>query len=269
VVVVAEPAVVVALSLPLLVLVGTVIMLAFPRTRRAGAIVLGIEGLLVLVAGFFAWMRWSMPPPAPASWVVDRRIDRRVPPSSPAAVPQAGETSIPPRAEIDPNTEGLREPPKKPSAHPAAETEGALPAWVGRPPQASGDVYRTSITIGPYTTRAECDAKLSEEVQKVLNQYVEKCLGEPLLAGVVLPESEFHQAIVKDQREEVRQYSIGPMVSLHVLLEFDRSVKERILEQWRRAAIGRRIWVLGAGLASLLGVLAGVYGYLRVRTPNS
>ena len=53
------------------------------------------------------------------------------------------------------------------------------------------------------------------------------CFGERMPAGAVLPQSEFRSAIVKDQQEEVRQYSVGPMISLHVLLEFDRAVKER------------------------------------------
>jgi hypothetical protein len=150
------------------------------------------------------------------------------------------------------------------NAHPAAEAESTPPGWVNCPPQAAGDVYQMSLTIGPYTTRAECDAKLPEELQKALNQYVEMCLGEPLPAGVGLPESEFRQAIVKNQREVVRQYSVGPMVNLQVLLEFDRSVKERVLEECRRATVGRRIWILGAGLASLLAVLGVFYGYLRI-----
>ena len=54
------------------------------------------------------------------------------------------------------------------------------------------------------------------------------------------------------------------MVNLHVLLEFDHAVKERILEEHRRAAVGRRMWVLGVGLASLLAVLGVLYGYLRI-----
>ena len=116
--------------------------------------------------------------------------------------------------------------PVGPSADPSAEAESQRPDWVGRPPQAAGDDYRTSITVGPYTTRAECDAKLPEEVQKALNQYVQTWLGERMPPGVVLPEADFRPAIVKEQREEVRQYSVGPMVNLHVLLEFDQAVKE-------------------------------------------
>jgi hypothetical protein len=151
-------------------------------------------------------------------------------------------------------------------AQPTAEAESKLPDWVGRPPQADSDGYRTSLTIGPYTTRAECDAKLPDELQKALNQYVyvEKGLGEPVPAGIVLPESEFRQAIVKAEQEEVRRYSVGPMVSLHVLLEFDGAVKERILEQCRQAVVGGRIWMLGAGLASLLAALGVLYGYLTL-----
>jgi hypothetical protein len=250
-----EPATILILA----IVAAPFVLLFFPKTRRLGAVLLGIEGLIVVVAGVFWWLASLTPVPTARNWPTDHRIDRRVLPSPPAPLPQAGEGSSSPRAEIEPDAL----PAKKPSA-PAAEAENTLPGWVGRPPQATGDVYRMSITIGPYTTRAECDARLPEEVQKALNEYVRICLGERMPSGVVLPEAEFRQAIVKDQQEEVRRYSVGPMVNLHVLLEFDRVVKQRILEQLRQAAVGRRIWVVGAGMAALLAVLGVFYGYLKL-----
>jgi hypothetical protein len=277
----------------LALVVAPFVLLFFPKTRRLGTVLLGVEGLFVVVSGVF-WRTWTSPVPTAGNWPPHHRINRRVMPSPPAPLPQAGEGSNLPGAEIKPSTlpakksstpvwlamaqavrrawaEGPSEPAEKPISTPAAEAKSPLPGWVGRPPHATGDVYQMSITIGPYTTRAECDAKLPEEVQKALNQYIQMCLGERVPASVALPEADFREAIVKDQYEEVRRYSVGPMVNLHVLLELDHAVKQRILEQLRQAAVGRRMWTLGVGMASLLAVLGVFYVYLRVgvrRTPN-
>ncbi len=136
------------------------------------------------------------------------------------------------------------------------------PDWVEAPPRALGGVYQMSIAVGPYTTRAECDAKLPDALQEALDHYVEVCLGGQVDEPVLLPPDQLRQ-LVKDQWEEVRQYSVGPMVRLHVLLEFDRKVKDRAVEEHKRGVVGRRLRLTGIGLAAGLALLGAFYGYLK------
>jgi len=146
---------------------------------------------------------------------------------------------------------------------PAAARAEAQPDWIDAPPRSVGDAYRMSIAVGPYTTRAECDAQLPSALQEALDRYVEACLGEEVRRRIVLP-ADYLRQLVKDQWEEVGKYSVGPMTRLHVLLEFDRKAKDRVLDQLRRSAVARRLWFAGFGWTAWLAMLGGVYGYLRI-----
>jgi hypothetical protein len=53
------------------------------------------------------------------------------------------------------------------------------------------------------------------------------------------------------------------MTQLHVLLRFDREVKDRILKERERGVVAGRLWIGGSGLAVLLWLLTVSYGYLR------
>ncbi len=137
------------------------------------------------------------------------------------------------------------------------------PDWVNAAPRSVGDAYQISIVVGPYTTRAECDAQLPATLQKALDSYVEACLGGEIRRRIVLPDDYLRQ-LVKDQWEEVRQHSFGPMTTRHILLEFDRKAKDRVLDQLRRTKVAGRLWFAGVGWAVWLALLGGVYGYLRI-----
>ena len=138
------------------------------------------------------------------------------------------------------------------------------PAWVNAPPQLIGDAYQMSIAIGPYTTRAECDAKLPEALQEALGEYVNVCLGDQAVYDVRLPADDLRGQLVKAQWEEIRQLSVGPMIWLHVQLHFDRKIKDRILEAHRQAVIGRRLHVAATWSAIGLALLAVAFGYLKI-----
>jgi len=138
------------------------------------------------------------------------------------------------------------------------------PAWIGRGPQRAGEVYRMSIDVGPYTTRLECDANLPESLQAALDQYVKLCLGQQAAGKVRLPPGELREMLVKEEWEETRQYTVGPMKHLHVLLEFDRQLKNRIEQQWKDTIIAERLWVAGGGVTAALALLFVLFGYLKI-----
>ncbi len=178
----------------------------------------------------------------------------RQPPSPPAPLPRAGEGS--------PGTAAKPQAGEGPGARATAAAK-TRPAWVDAPPQVVGGAYQTSITVGPYTTRGECDAKLPDALQESLDHYVDVYLDENTAGRIRLPNDYLQQRVVKEQWQETRQYSVGPMTQLHVLLSFDRQVKERILEAYRQTLVAGRLWLTGGTLLALLGLLAILYGYLR------
>ena len=121
-----------------------------------------------------------------------------------------------------------------------------------------------SIAVGPYTTRAECDAKLPEALQEALDHYVNMSLGDQAVDDIRLPADYLREQLVKAQWEETRQLSVGPMTWLHVLLQFDRKIKDRILEEHRQAIIGRRLHVAATWSAIALALLTVAFGYLKI-----
>ena len=161
------------------------------------------------------------------------------------------------------NAAAAAKPPAAPETELPVAPPASRPAWVDAPPRPIGEVYQMPVTIGPYTTRLECDEKLPAALQEAVNQYVEECLGLPAAGELQLP-VDFFGRLVKEQWEEVSQHSFGPMVQLHVLLQFDRKAKDRILEAQRQAVVARRLRTTGIGVAAGLGLLAMFFGYLKM-----
>jgi hypothetical protein len=145
----------------------------------------------------------------------------------------------------------------------AANPAAGRPAWVDAPAGRDGDLYRMTVCIGPYTTRAECDARLPQALQNALTQYTEIYLGAEAAGRVEMPAGELEPAILRGQYEETIQASVGPMIQLHLLLEFDRSMQSRIKDCWHQALVTGRLWLAGTGLLALLALLAVAVGYLK------
>lgn len=137
------------------------------------------------------------------------------------------------------------------------------PAWVDAQPGRQGEVYRQTATIGPYSTRIECDGKLPEALQTALADYTEIYLGPAAARQIEWPAEKLAEWLIKDQYEETIHASVGPMIQLHLLLEFDHQMQERIADAWQRVQINHRLWVGGAVMAAGLALLALVYGYLK------
>ena len=224
---------------------ASIVLLVNRRTRVAGFVVLAAPLVLFFIAAVFVLLlRFRAAPVA-----LPRDMSRQEQHRAVEAVP---------RVERNDAAE-----PKKDAAK-APVAQGKPPDWVNKPPHVVDDSYEMPIVVGPYTTRQECDAKLPEELQNAVDRYAEMCLGEPPAARIVLPADYLRQHLVRDQWEEVREYSVGPMTQLHVLLRFDPEAKDRILAEHRRGIVAARLWLTGIGLAAVLGLLAAVYAYLRI-----
>lgn len=238
----AEPSVIVFLLTPLLLAIAVAFVVAFVlllvnhKTRAATLALLGVVGVVGVAVVLMAGVLFSIH--LARSAAVSRLASQPLLPPTPAVT--------------------------KDAAKPADAPAKTRPAWVNAKPRLVDDVYQMSIDIGPYTTRAECDTKLPEALQEAFGHYVEVCLGDPVTDATGLPPDELRQQLVKAQWEETRPYSVGPMVHLHVLLEFDRKFKDRVLEEHRQAVIAGRLQAVAAWTAIGLVLLTVLFGYLKI-----
>ncbi|NLE37966.1 MAG: hypothetical protein GX621_08065, partial [Pirellulaceae bacterium] len=156
--------------------------------------------------------------------------------------------------------------PAKPSEKPASPPETTTedrPPWVDAPPRKVGDVYRMTVNVGPYETRLDCDRQLPERIQAAADDYVDRYLGPEVKGRVRLPADYLEKNTVRETWEETREYSVGPMTHLHVLLEFDRKTNDLIKQQWRDAQVRERIVQAGTALGGVLTVLLAAFGLLK------
>ena len=152
----------------------------------------------------------------------------------------------------------------RPQAEAVADKATTRPAWIDVPPQVVGDAYQMSVVVGPYTTRQECDAKLPEALQEALDRYVETAIGPNAVRVTHLPIEELRHEMVIHQWEETRQYSVGPMIRLHVRLQFDARVKGRVLDAYRQAIVAQRLRSVATWAALGLTLLAVCFAYLKI-----
>jgi tetratricopeptide (TPR) repeat protein len=145
----------------------------------------------------------------------------------------------------------------------------ARPAWVDAAPRLIDDAYQMVVSVGPYTSLLECDAKLPEAIGKAVDEYAKIAVGPGVVGTAWLPDAAFCRRLIKDRWEEVKQYSVGPMTQLYVLLEFDHKAKGQIADALHQGVIERRVAHTVAGMAAVLGGLALLYGGLRVTAPRA
>ncbi len=252
-------------------IVGMVAMISNPKTRTAGITLLAI-GLLVLAVVGVGAFTWSFSSTAPATrqekvmtrgYAMEQRTFVKVERT------RAG-------GEAKPKSD-----PMEAKAPAAEETSlaSAPPPWVDAEPQptADGDGYQMSIEVGPFLARADCDAELPEELQQATARYIadHPDFGPAAARRVRLSEDYIRSHIVQSEYEESVENPLGPEIkldadedapwtSLHVLLEFDRKVNDDIKKMWKETIVQQRLWYAGTGLATILGLLAVVFGSLKI-----
>ncbi len=248
------------------VLVAIVVLLANPKTRAAGTVFLllvGMLGLGVVGVGVFGFgVRHKVVRDVGQATAFQRahtaaEMEGLAGPADAVGSQQpVASDARPKKAERDDATTELK----------AAEAPAVAerPDWVGAEARRVGDAYQMSIDVGPWATRLECDAHLPEALQEALDKYVTICLGDEAAGKVRLPPDELRKALIREEWEETRQYTVGPMRHLHVLLAFDPKFKDHVQQQWRREIVAGRLWGAGGAVAAVLSVLLVSFGYLKI-----
>lgn len=152
---------------------------------------------------------------------------------------------------------------------PAARLGGAYRtrvAWADAPTGLVGGIYRTRLEVGDYATREECDRNLPEALQQAVKAYAERLIGEGAGRRTNVPLPYIHEHIVKQEWEEHPVASFGPMVRLHVLMEFDQNDRDYIKDLHQQALVAERLKYTAVATGGLFALLATVFGYLKLDT---
>ncbi len=263
------PLAIIGLIIVLGAIAGVCMLLANEKTRTAGFVVLAL-GFGVLVCGGGSLLLLTQRESQSVESAYEVQAFRETPMRSRPAEPSGFlETPTPSTPAVDGAEEDT----------PAAEPN-PRPAWVAKPPtyreiQPDGPrdahdepasvekVYQVAATVGPYTSRMECDANMTADLQKEVARYVETILGREASRHVRLSDHYIQQNLIKAQWEEPVDASFGPMVQLHVLLQFDRETRERVEKLWHDYQVQQRLWYAGGGLAAVLLLLLVVFGFLK------
>jgi hypothetical protein len=273
--------------LVLLLLIGAIVagiaMLFSPRTRVAGLVVLGLPMVLVLLLFVGVMFTRVSYVDHRANAQMDAEMARTIAeqemlrhgarPSwtEPIEVPGAPQPQIvvdaaPGEQPAEkPDADTIDQPSQPAVAKPAeAPTAPDRPAWVDRKNLVEGDAYQTTVVVGPYATPLECHAHRPDAIQGAIDEFVAVYIGREWAGRLHLPDPNLRSQLVKAEWKEDVNASFGPMVQYHVLLEFDRRIKDSLKDERNQHIVGRRLGLTGTAVGALLLTIALAFAGLKV-----
>ena len=140
------------------------------------------------------------------------------------------------------------------------------PAWLGEAPRRVGPVFSTVVVSDPYVSKSECDTALDPQLRNVALGYVDDLLGSGARRFVDLDISDVRTRIARDEYVELLDTSVGPMQRVHVLLEFDESLRAEFRQRYKEGIRQRRLYQASGGAMLFLALLGVVFGYLTIDT---
>jgi hypothetical protein len=151
-------------------------------------------------------------------------------------------------------------------------TSAPRPEWMKEALTPTRDfVERRVVHIDRYSTIDELQAELPAHLRDAMNEFMAKNIDYSAPDLVKLPPGYVvDHGILADRWTEVsrdHEDSLGqPMYSLHVLLQFDKNVRNDLQLRYEQAKVGYRLGAFGVGGGLLLSLLATLYGYLKLDT---
>ena len=167
----------------------------------------------------------------------------------------------------------LDSPAAEADAYPAAS--GERPNWVVHPPKRVGNSYRRVVASGPYRTVDECHQALEEKLrQAVCQRLADAAADDPAYrdftpascADLGIGIDYIYREICRDEYVESMEASFGPMVQVHLLLEFDPPIEKYLGTVWRDYQVRQRLGIVVFLAAAVLLSLGLVYGLLKLDT---
>ncbi len=212
-------------------------------------------------------------PPAPAHQI---EIHNDPAAAAPAEVSTEAEVSADVASPSDESSSSDESWGEKKESAPAAAAEALVstprPEWMKEALTPTRDfIERRVIHIDRYSTIDELQAELPAHLRDAMNEFMAKEIDYSAPDLVKLPPGYVvDHGILADRWTEVipaESLSLGqPMYSLHVLLQFDKNVRNDLQIRYEQAKVGHRLGAFGVGGGLLLSLLATLYGYLKLDT---
>lgn len=152
------------------------------------------------------------------------------------------------------------------------ETKQQRPAWLDGPLQglaADGTYVLRSSTERLHHTVDESHRAVADVVAQATHDYIRELLGAKAAERMSIPMSTILNHFLADTWDEFGPapgpYS-EPAWETHVLLKFDAADRRMIEQQWQQMVVAENLRYTGAGAGIVLGLLATVFGYLKLDT---
>ena len=155
---------------------------------------------------------------------------------------------------------------------PATSIGGARPAWVDLPPEqrvgSDGVLRLVGTTMALEPTPQDSYTAADGVVHELFEQYVRRVYGSSAVDKIRLPH-EISVGNVVWWTEPKESSATGmTMYETHVMLTLDQHARHVIEEGLQSLEVRRRVRLGGTGAGLLLGLLATLWGYLKLDTAS-
>ncbi|MGE0534573.1 MAG: hypothetical protein AB7O68_06330 [Pirellulales bacterium] len=148
---------------------------------------------------------------------------------------------------------------------------GTRPTWVNNPPEQRVDaqgVFRLVGATMQWATPQESQRMADEVVYDLFTQYVRRFYGDDAVGKLRLPhEINASKVVLWTEMQESATTGL-PMYETHVMLSLDRRDRRVIEERLQSMEIDRRVHMASACAILVLGLIATLWGYLRLDTAS-
>lgn len=149
--------------------------------------------------------------------------------------------------------------------------EQTRPKWVATPRRVlGGPIHLITVSSGMERVPDDCsrslDEKLSQEVRDYIATHLIKDRRAERLPDLEWSVEEIRQKLVREPvyEEQITGMQYGPLYERHALLELDSEFRQQARLQWSQYIKKRRVYGTGLASSGVLGLLALVFGYLKL-----
>lgn len=243
----------------------------------------------LFVAGLVFFLLLAAPmrghPVADRQWVIDEDFEPVAPPRvipiaapdhmefqppTPPVLPEFVEPSQFEQFAVDETSsdaDGMAVDPPAQLVTESSETKGSLPTWaqVTDETLANAAPLDLPVATGLFPSRADCLTELDTAVRRRAADVISARRGP--VAAEAIPDGLVHQLTKARHIESSHSSTLDQtMYKAYGLVKFDEPVLRQLDEVWRQQTVGSRLTNAGGATAALLGMLALVWGGMRLTT---
>ena len=147
---------------------------------------------------------------------------------------------------------------------PEVELDATRPAWVGQSQAQLDSHQRAELVSDPFSTRKEGEDSLDPAFRRLAASYLAEFLGPDAARFVSLDLDKLRRRATKEVFVEPLETSVGSMRRVHLLVEFDKSLRAELEADYAAGVQRHRVRQAGGVAAVVLGVVGVAFGYFRL-----